>query len=175
MGAFGKTIAAVGNFSIMYGEALLKDITPVTAARHPLVDGKRIQTNHPVWVYGHLAIYSSRMLDLLGTPAGQFAKPAGWDDLFKNGTECKDDAAGTIYPSLEKVSRFYIDSYKAVQGALVEVDDAVLMKPNPGEGRMKELLPTVGGVVTFLLTGHPMSHLGQVSTWRRVMGLGSAM
>jgi hypothetical protein len=36
------------------------------------------------------------------------------------------------------------------------------------------MFPTIGGAVNFLLVGHVQMHLGQVSTWRRVMGLGSA-
>jgi hypothetical protein len=42
------------------------------------------------------------------------------------------------------------------------------------EGRMKELFPTVGAAVNFLVVGHTQSHLGQISVWRRLMGLGSA-
>ena len=36
----------------------------------------------------------------------------------------------------------------------------------------KEALPTVGDGVAFLLTGHLGVHLGQLSTWRRMIGLG---
>jgi len=35
----------------------------------------------------------------------------------------------------------------------------------------KELLPTVKDGVAFLLTGHLGVHLGQLSTWRRLIGL----
>jgi hypothetical protein len=36
------------------------------------------------------------------------------------------------------------------------------------------MFPTVGGAVNFLCGGHNMMHLGQISTWRRAAGLGSA-
>ena len=176
MGSFGKIIVSAGQFSIRYGEAMLKDVRADAFARLPLgKGGEPVQTNHPAWVYGHLAVYASRMMELMGMPAGVTAKPAGWDDLFKNGTPCLDDPKGTIYPAMDQVTSHYLNGYKAVLAALAEVSDDVLLKPNPGEGRMKEMLPTVCGVLTFLLTGHPMSHLGQVSAWRRFMGLGSAM
>ena len=30
-------------------------------------------------------------------------------------------------------------------------------------------------MIAFLLIGHTQSHLGQISVWRRIMGLGSAL
>jgi len=36
---------------------------------------------------------------------------------------------------------------------------------------MKEMLPTVRDGVSFLLTGHLGVHLGQLSAWRRMVGL----
>jgi hypothetical protein len=40
---------------------------------------------------------------------------------------------------------------------------------------MKEMFPHKGGLITFLCIGHMQMHLGQISAWRRIMGLGSAM
>jgi len=175
MGQVGKTIAAAGGFTVMYGEGLLKDGKPETFARKPVVGGQTIDCNHPAWVYGHLAIYAAKMCDAMGIPQGPAKNPAGWEDLFKNGTPCKDDVDGKIYPRMETITRHFIDGYRYVLSKLPEVDDAVLAKPNPGGGRMAEHLPTIGAMLGFLVTGHPMSHLGQVSTWRRCVGLGSAM
>lgn len=176
MGNIGKMIATAGEMSIRYGEAMLKDVKPDMFGRlAPGKDGKPVQSNHPAWVYGHLANYSSRVMDLLGKPQGVTAKPAGWDDLFKNGTPCLDDPTGTRYPAMESLTSHYLNGYKAAIAALAEAPDDLLVGPNPMEGRMRELFPTVGSVLGFLLIGHPMSHLGQVSAWRRFMGLSSAM
>lgn len=175
-GTIGRQIAAAGQITLSYGEAMLKDVRADQFARHaPGKDGKPVKSNHPAWVYGHLALYNSRCLELMGLPAGTAAKPAGWDDLFKNGTECRDDREGSIYPKMELIAKHWSEGTKAVLAALPGVPDEVFSRPNPGEGRMKELLPTVGALVTFLMTGHPMSHFGQVSAWRRFMGMGSAM
>jgi hypothetical protein len=174
MGHIGKTLAMGAQFSIYYGESLLKDVRPDIFARHPLVDGKRIITNHPAWVYGHLSVYASHMATVMGLDLGPCAKPAGWDELFKNGTECKDDPTGSIYPPMPVLSEYYLNSYRYLHARLPEVSDDVLLKPNPGTGRFAEMVPTVAGLVCFLTGGHAMSHLGQVSTWRRVMGLGPA-
>lgn len=175
MGHMGRAIAAAGQMSVRYGEAMMKDVTPEMAGRKPSLGGKTIDCNHPAWVYGHLAIYAQRMCELVGLEVGPAARPAGWEDLFKNGTPCNDDPAGTIYPPIERLQSHYLSAYRHVLSGLPEVSDETLNAPNPAGGRMTELFPTVGAMMMFLLVGHPMSHLGQVSTWRRAMGLGSAM
>ncbi|MBZ0172257.1 MAG: hypothetical protein K8E66_07760, partial [Phycisphaerales bacterium] len=42
------------------------------------------------------------------------------------------------------------------------------------EGRIGEVFPTLSQLTNFILLGHSMMHLGQMSTWRRAIGLGSA-
>jgi hypothetical protein len=37
--------------------------------------------------------------------------------------------------------------------------------------RSREMFPTLGAVVAFYLGGHVMNHLGQLSAWRRCLGL----
>jgi hypothetical protein len=176
MGNIGKTIAPAGNVTLALAENMLKGVTPGMFARLAVGrDGKPVQSNHPAWVFGHLASYVPRALEMLGhADAAKFKNPA-FEELFKNGTPCRDDAAGSIYPAMEVVTKAYFDGYRTVLAALANVADETLLKPNPAEGRMKELFPTVGAVISFLIAAHPMSHLGQVSAWRRFMGLGSAM
>lgn len=175
MGNIGSMMAKVGQFSVMHGESMLKDVTPNMFGVLPTMNGQIVKCNHPAWVYGHLAMYSSSMLELMGLPVGISARPEGWYELFKNGTACTHDPSGTIYPAMGLVSGHYLSGYKLVLGALPDVSDDTLLKPNPMGGRMTELLPTVGAAVNFLISGHPMNHLGQISTWRRCMGLPSAM
>jgi hypothetical protein len=43
------------------------------------------------------------------------------------------------------------------------------------EGRIKEIFPFVGLAINFMLNNHNMMHVGQVSAWRRAMGLPSVM
>ena len=48
-----------------------------------------------------------------------------------------------------------------------------MTRPLPAtcSGDMKEGLPTIRDAVAFLLTGHLGVHLGQLSMWRRLLGL----
>ncbi len=70
---------------------------------------------------------------------------------------------------------YYLARHEAVAEALVNVSDDVFAGENPAEGRFKEMLPTIGATVNFLMNNHPMAHLGQVSAWRRAMGMGGVM
>jgi hypothetical protein len=112
---------------------------------------------------------------MLGRPRGAAATPAEWEALFKAGVECKDDPGGTIYPPMEKLVAFHKAAYEAALAAISEAGDAQLSAPNPADGRMKEMFPTIGAMCNFVVAAHTMSHYGQVSAWRRCMGLGSAM
>lgn len=175
MGHIANAIVPSGNLSLRYAEMLLKDVKPADFARFPSPGGKTIQTNHPAFVYGHLAMYPQRAMDMLGVSRGVTATPPAWEGLFKAGVECRDDPSGTIYPSMETLVSFHKAAYEAAVKAISEASDAQLSAANPVEGRMKEMFPTVGAMCSFIIAAHPMSHYGQVSAWRRCMGLGSAM
>jgi len=175
LGNIANSIVPAGSMSLRYGEMLLKDVTPAAFARFPSPGGKVIQTNHPAFVFGHLAIYPHRLMTMLGRPVGVTAPPEGWEALFKAGVECRDDPQGTIYPPMAKVVEFHKGAYEAAIALIAAATDEELTQPNPGEGRMKEMFPTIGALANFLLGSHVMSHYGQVSAWRRCMGLGSAM
>lgn len=175
MSSIANAIVPAGNLSLRYAEMLLKDVKAADFARFPAPGGKAIRTNHPAFVWGHLSMYPQRVMDMLGLPRGVTATPETWEGLFKAGVECRDDAGGTIYPPMEQLVSFHKAAYEAAIAAVTAASDAHLTAPNPNEGRMKELFPTVGAMVNFVLGAHPMSHYGQVSAWRRCMGLGSAM
>ncbi len=164
-----STILPAAHRTRGYAEAILKGIQPKDFAREP----KGIHTNHPAWVFGHLSTYPDWMLQIIGKP--ELAKPRdGFEALFANKTESKDDPAGTIYPAMETITAHYFERTDAILKALAETDDATLAQPNPSEG-MKDRFPTVGSMINFMLGAHSMMHFGQISTWRRIMGLGSAM
>jgi hypothetical protein len=68
-----------------------------------------------------------------------------------------------------------LDGYRKVAEVLPDVSDETFARDNPMEGRFREVFPKVGTAVNFLCTSHLMMHLGQISTWRRAIGLASAM
>ncbi len=170
-----RTIIPAGQRSHAFGGQLLKGIDKNAFARLAPGDaGRLVKSNHPAWVFGHLAVYPARVLELIGHPDAAAAKNPRFEDLFKNGTDCHDDAAGTVYPTMEEITGAWDKGYQKVLDAIAEVPDEVFARENPAEGNFKQSFPTVGSAVGFLIAGHPMMHFGQVSAWRRFMGLPSA-
>lgn len=175
MNLMGETIKTCAERTLQLAEALAKDIDPKTFARMPLVNGKRVQTNHPAHVYGHLAIYPARVLQLAGKDASAILPPEEWKKMFGADAQCFDDPEGTIYPGKDELVGAMLSWHRAALPVLAGMSDAEFAVPNAAGGRFAEMMPTLAAAASFLFGPHAMLHLGQVSTWRRVMGLGSAM
>jgi hypothetical protein len=161
-----------------YSEKLLAGIKPEQAACKPRFEKTGgptvVDTNHPVFVFGHLALYPARIAKFAGLDGSALATPAGWEDLFKAGVPCQDDPDRKIYPSLEAVSTHFMKATDGLIAMLEKVDDKVLTAPTADE-RMRERFPLAGAAIAFMLNNHVMMHLGQISVWRRCFGLPSAM
>ena len=154
------------HLGLNYAETLAKTIPADKFAHFPAKD-----VVCPAFYVAHLSIYPHRALGMLGRPDLIVPNPAGWDDRFKAGIE----AAPGEYPSKDEIMKHFTAGYQSIAKALETAPDSVFAEENPGEGRMKEMFPHKGGLITFLCIGHMQMHLGQISAWRRIMGLGSAM
>lgn len=73
---------------------------------------------------------------------------------------------------METITKAFFEGYQAAMIVLRETPDAALQQGNPIEGRMANLFPSLGSLHNFYAGGHLMMHLGQVSAWRRMSGLG---
>ena len=175
MSRFAEALVSGNRMSLWLAEQLLKDVKPEIFCRKPSFGGKVIDANHAGFVFGHLALYPARWLTAAGLDASPAAVPAGYEDLFDAGKECKDDPSGVIYPPMKQITEAFFASHAAALSAIGSLSDDALRGPNPREGRMREMFPTLGGLLLFYMTNHPMMHLGQVSTWRRCFGLGPVM
>lgn len=150
-----------------YAHALLDPIPdPVFAhLAHP-------EINHPAFVVGHLSLYLNASLDLIGK--SELAEPFPFDEAtFKDGAACVEQDGR--YPAKDALLSYFFRHFATVLRAVEATPIERFAMENPMGGRMKEFFPTVGIAVNFLLNNHMMMHLGQVSAWRRLMGLGSAM
>lgn len=156
-------------------KGLLGGIDAKHFARQPQADGKTVDTNHPAFVYGHLALYPARVLGMLGMDAADIACPESYNTLFAAGVKCEDDPTGTKYPPMAEIVAKFDAAYARLIEVVKGVDDAALTAPIQGNDRYREIFGTVGGAASFMMHDHLMFHLGQVSAWRRMMGLGSVM
>jgi hypothetical protein len=150
----------VNQFLLKYCQLLAADIAEERMTEQPLPG-----VNHPAWILGHLAYSADAAVGLLG---GTKTMPADWLDLFKPGSVLR--TARGDYPAkadlLKAVEHYFASAREFATFAPAELLD----KENPNQ-RMKELLPTIKGAASFLLTGHFAIHLGQLSAWRRMIGL----
>ncbi len=173
MGQIAQIIVAPARICRAYAERLLVGVTPQMFARKASINGKVIDANHPAWVYGHLATYPAKIAAMVGLEGERFAAPAGFEAVFADKTECRDDPEGTIYPAMEVVTSAFFRTHDALFEALAGVEDAKLVVPTLDE-KARQRFPLVGSRVLFMCNNHLMMHFGQVSAWRRGMGLGAA-
>ena len=161
-----QLITPAAELALGYAKQLVTGIPAELFAKMPLKD-----LNSAAFNIGHLSIYGDRVCTLLGR--SDLVTPMPYSvDLFKNGAPCLDQPG--LYPSKDVLVSTFFERQRRALTAFSEANEAALAAENPAEGRFKEMFPTIGSAVCFLLDGHVQSHLGQISAWRRVMGLGSA-
>jgi hypothetical protein len=145
---------------IEYSKLLLAEIPDERMAEQPVAG-----VNHPAWVLGHLAISADLAIRLLG---GERLTPKEWVTLFGPGsapTTTRGD-----YPAKAELVRLFEQTFATARELAKTADPEKLAGPNPN-ARLRVHLPTAAGAVALLLTGHLGLHLGQISTWRRLIGL----
>ena len=170
--SLGNVIADSLQVSLGYAERLLRDVPPERFGRFAAPGGVVVASNHPAFIYGHLSLYAPKILRQIGHPAP--AVPDQFEVRFSKDASCADDVDDDLYPARDEIVDFFLEGHRMVMGGLRSTPDAAFAQPNPAEGRMKELFPTIGSVQAFYCGGHMMMHLGQMSAWRRMEGLGAA-
>jgi len=169
MAMIATTVVPGMKMMLQLADLLVKDIPGSEFGRQP----SGVKMNSPAFNYGHLSIYPDRGLDLIGR--GDLARhDPKWSELFAAGKECLDDPHGVVYPSMEEILERFRARHRALLEVLPSVTDEVMMGTNPNE-RMRDRLPTIGAAMAFIVSAHPMNHMGQVSAWRRIKGMGSVM
>lgn len=175
MGQYADMLAVSAKRTRGYAEKLLQGIEPSMAARKPKGEGNRtIDANHPAFVFGHLGLYPARVVQMLGENSDALKAPEAWEALFKAGAPCLDDGEAKAYPPLPALAEQFFRATDGAIAVLERLPDERLLAPMPDE-RWRASFPTVGSMALFLLNNHAMMHLGQVSTWRRCMGLPGVM
>lgn len=125
--------------------------------------------NHPAWSIGHIATTMDSAAQLLGEPS---ALPAGWAEKFGMHSLPTDRRAD--YPSKVDLLRAFDAQHHRIVARLDVLTPEQFSQPNPSDG-FREMAPTVGDAVTFIVTVHTATHLGQISAWRRTQRLSRAL
>ncbi|WP_419184526.1 DinB family protein [Botrimarina mediterranea] len=138
---------------------LVSDVADKDMARQP-VEG----INHPAWLLGHVGTYHEVIASLLRGEA--FDNP--WDSpCGKNSTPSADRSR---YPSKEQLLKHHEAAAALACRTIESVKPEAWTRPmdHPTWGKQ---FATVAPAVVFLATSHQSLHLGQLSGWRRAMGL----
>jgi DinB superfamily len=170
MGYLATTITNLGQRSMSISEKMLEGVPAERFASKPIgTDGRLIDMNHPAFHYGHLAIYASRILTLCELPPTPAAVPADYEAIFAAGKPCEHDPERRIYPAMNAITEVYFRVHRAAYEGIANVPDEVFQRPVPGA----KTPSSAGQTILFLTTSHIMMHMGQLSSWRRCMGLAS--
>lgn len=174
MGMSGAMVADAASMGPRYAMRLIKDIPAERFARLAKPGNVTVQANHPAFILGHLCLYPIKVVELLGQDTSNVVPPEKFNAMFSKDATCTDDPDASLYPPSDQIISFFETSYAAAIDAMRSASDAQLAAENPVDTPMKNVCPTLGGLLTFYMTGHVMTHLGQLSTWRRMEGLPAA-
>ena len=148
--------------NLWYTQKLAADVPDEQMCAQPVAG--RVM-NHPAFLLGHLAWAAGDVAaDKLGLPP---ACPAGWKELFGMGAVPQADRSR--YPSKAELLKALEDAHARLADAVTKAAPETLAQPAPE--RARERFPTVGALLIGLMTSHEASHNGQLSAWRRAMGL----
>ena len=121
--------------------------------------------NHPAWVIGHLTHACQLLGGAIGIPPWL---PSDWADRF--GTGSVPVADPTRYGTKASALATLADAQTRITAVVASLTDAQLDVPFPVES-YRDVFPTIRHALTQVLVGHTANHIGQVSVWRRAMGL----
>ncbi len=167
----GPMIADSARLSVAYARRMLADIPADRFARFAAFEKGEVVSNHPAFVYGHLSIYPSRIIQQLGCDANDFLPSPLYEERFNAKATCVDDPTGEIYPPMAEIVEKMLAGYERAIEVIQSAEDELFLAPNSNEA-MRSRFSTNGSMHAFYVGGHVMLHMGQVSAWRRMIGLG---
>ena len=150
----------VNRFLVGFGQRLLSEIPDERMTEQPLPG-----VNHPAWILGHLALTADGVGEMFG---GKITLPAEWRTLFGQGTQPSSVRSG--YPSKSELLRAFEECHHRLREQVAAAGPELLAQPTTNP-RAREAFPTLKELAAFILTGHVGVHLGQLSSWRRMIGL----
>ena len=151
------------NLNLGYAKRLVADISDDQMAFQPAA-----HMNHAAWVLGHLACTADMLAAMIGAKP---VCPPVWTSLFDWNSEPSSDASR--YPTKAVLLKALEDAHAGIDAALPGVPESRWSETTPLEA-IRGFLPTLGDCFVFVIAAHENMHLGQLSAWRRVQGMGRA-
>ncbi len=148
-----------------YGPKLVSDLSEAQMVAQPATD-PTAPANHPAWVLSHLNVYVPIICSIIKGEAFDDPKP------HKFGMQSKPVADRAEYASKQELLDAFVSGHEQVAQLLGNADDSVFSQPVLLP-RWKDVMPTAGVALPYLMLNHENGHLGQVSAWRRIQGFPS--
>lgn len=168
-----QSISRQLDFNLTYAKKLVEDLTPELMTAVP---GKGFE-NHPAFTLGHLVSAMSLMvIDNFKDSRNPGFMPDGWRELFLRrgpGDPRMPEEDITKYPSKEDLIAELDRKHEMFKEKLHRMSEEELLKE--GEWRFYKYMTTYLDLAVFMSANHEAMHLGQLSAWRRAMGLDSAL
>ncbi|MEK6700712.1 MAG: DinB family protein [Planctomycetota bacterium] len=144
-----------------YARRLVVDLSPAQWTAQPIAGAT---LNHPAWIFSHLNVYAPLCIAMA---RGQsFADPI--DHKFGQRSEVSTNPSD--YPHGPALLADYESLHTQTEEALVVAPPEVFAAANPLE-RWRAIHPTIGDMLVTLMVKHESGHLGQLSAWRRALGM----
>lgn len=147
-----------------YGQRLIGDLSEEQLIQQPVDNG--VPANHPAWVFSHLNVYLPVIESLV--EGNEFEDPKG----HRFGMQSQPEMAAGVYAPKQQLLDEFVEGHEKVEAALRSTNDEVFSRPMSLE-RWRTPMPTVGIALPYLMLAHENQHFGQISAWRRVLGLPS--
>jgi hypothetical protein len=159
---FKNAILMTWRRDIAYALRLVGDLSDEQLIAQP-VPGRVM--NHPAWTVAHLTLYNDVIAKML--------RRVAFDDPKEHpfGMKSSPQSDAKVYGPGVQLIDAYKRSHDEAERALVECDVNVFAEAVPLE-RWRALHPRIADMTVMLMVKHESMHLGQLSAWRRAMGLG---
>ena len=161
------------DFNLAYAKMLVEDLTDEQMTAVP---GKGFE-NHPAFTLGHLVSGMSLMvIDDIEQVRQPGFMPEGWKELFLRrgpGDPRMPEEDVSLYPSKEELLAELERKHNMFKECLINFSIDELLAEE--EWRFSKYMPTNMDSIIFMCVNHEAMHLGQLSAWRRAMGLESAI
>jgi hypothetical protein len=121
--------------------------------------------NHPAWTIGHITAAVHLLSRTIGVPKWL---PTEWVQHYRTGSTPISDAGP--YDSKHELLSKLREAQTKITQAIEQMNDSQLDVVFPAEA-FRDVFPTIRHALTQVLIGHTSFHVGQLSLWRKAMGL----
>lgn len=150
--------------SFAYGLGYLREQVADVAPADMVAQPNGI-VNHPSWVIGHLTHTCQMLGGAIGLPEWL---PEDWARRYGTGSVPVADVRA--YERKREALDRLADAQSRITVAVERLSEAGLDAAFP-DPSYRDVFPTIRHALTQVLVGHTANHVGQLTLWRRAMGL----